>query len=332
MLALSRTARRTSDELRLFLECGGSTPLLTRSHNLRLMSEQQSRPSDGREVPSSRPSRPNSLVRAALTISVLCGIGAFVPSARAEYIVLRSGQRLVVTGYQLIGNNYKLQMAGGTVELAASEVIAIEPEETFTPEPKPAAITDVGTSPSPKMPFRELVDAAAARYSVDADLVYSVMAAESNFDPKAISSRNARGLMQLMPETASRLGVKNVFDPRENIDAGTRYLGELLGRYNNDLVLTLAAYNAGPQRVAQYGSRIPPYAETQSYIRRVKQNYSRARSTAANASKAEQHQKRPSAQSAPHEHVTTQASAAGTKTNSSVAGEKSAATGDHAKP
>src|SRR5262249_59925219 len=127
--------------------------------------------------------------------------------------------------------------------------------------------------------FAALTQAAASRYSVDADLITSVIASESNFDPKAISRRNARGLMQLLPQTAARLGVKNIFDPSENIDAGTRYLRDLLQRYRNDLALTLAAYNAGPERVQQYG-RIPPYAETQSYVRRIKRAYDKRKSLA----------------------------------------------------
>jgi soluble lytic murein transglycosylase-like protein len=189
------------------------------------------------------------------------------PAVRAEYVVLRSGQRLTVTSYQLAGDKYRLQMAGGSVEIAAEEVVAIEPEEVFTPAP---------AKPIVKPPYRELVEAAAARYNVDADLIASVIAVESNFDPKAVSRRNARGLMQLLPQTAARLGVQNIYDPQENIDAGTRYLRELLQKYNNDLVLALAAYNAGPERVQQYG-RVPPFAETISYVRRVRRGYEKSK-------------------------------------------------------
>jgi soluble lytic murein transglycosylase-like protein len=160
-------------------------------------------------------------------------------------------------------------MKGGTVEIPAEEILSIEPEEVFTPVPR------VEVS---KEPFGELIRAAAERYSVDADLITSVIAAESNFEPKAISRRNARGLMQLLPATATRLGVKNIFDPQENIDAGTHYLSDLLLLYKNDLVLTLAAYNAGPERVQRYGHRVPPFAETISYVHRVRQTYDRRKS------------------------------------------------------
>jgi hypothetical protein len=195
------------------------------------------------------------------------------PALRAEYVVLRSGQRLTVTGYQLVGEKYRLQMAGGSVEIAAGDVVAIEPEEVFTRVPAP-----LQTVPQPL--YRDLVEAAAKRYSVDADLITSVIAVESNFDPKALSRKNARGLMQLLPETAARLGVQNIYDPQENIDAGTRYLRELLQKYNNDVVLALAAYNAGPERVQQYG-RVPPFAETISYVRRVKRGYEKSKSKAS---------------------------------------------------
>ncbi|HXE35769.1 MAG TPA: lytic transglycosylase domain-containing protein [Verrucomicrobiae bacterium] len=189
------------------------------------------------------------------------------PCLRAEYVALRNGQRLHVTGYQLLGDKYRLQLAGGIVEVPAQEVVSIDPEDTFAPLPPPVATT---------APLREIVKAAAARYSMDADLILSVIAAESNFDPKAVSKKNARGLMQLLPETATRFGVRDIFDPQENIDAGTHYLRDLLERYNNDLALALAAYNAGPERVEQFG-RVPPYAETASYIRRVKRGYEKSK-------------------------------------------------------
>jgi soluble lytic murein transglycosylase-like protein len=213
------------------------------------------------------------------------------PALRAEYVVLRSGQRLKVTGYQVVGDKYRLQMGGGTVEIAAEDVVAIEPEEVFTPLP---------AQPVVKAPYRELVEAAAARYKVDADLITSVIAVESNFDPKALSPKNARGLMQLLPETAERLGVQNVYDPKENIEAGTRYLRELLQRYNNDLALALAAYNAGPERVQQYG-RVPPFAETLSYVRRVKRTYEKSKSKPSAKAPA-----RPAALAATSQHRTGQ--------------------------
>jgi soluble lytic murein transglycosylase-like protein len=228
------------------------------------------------------------LKRAALLLSL--GLLA-APALRAEYVVLRSGQRLKVTGYQVVGDKYRLQMGGGTVEIAAEDVVAIEPEEVFTPLP---------AQPVAKAPYRELVEAAAERYKVDADLITSVIAVESNFDPKALSPKNARGLMQLLPETAERLGVQNIYDPKENIEAGTRYLRELLQRYNNDLALALAAYNAGPERVQQYG-RVPPFAETLSYVRRVKRTYEKSKSKPSTKAPA-----RPAALAATSQHRTGQ--------------------------
>lgn len=195
-------------------------------------------------------------------------------TAHAEYVVLKSGQRLVVTGYQLVGDTYKLTMFGGSAEIPASEVVAIEPEELFHSMPKPV-LADI--------PYAEFISSAAQHHGVDADLIISVITAESKFNPKAVSRKNARGLMQLLPETAFRLGVKNVFDPQENIEAGTKYLRELLDRYNNDLTLALAAYNAGPQRVELYKS-VPPYRETISYVRRVQKTYKMRKSSALRTS------------------------------------------------
>jgi soluble lytic murein transglycosylase-like protein len=184
-------------------------------------------------------------------------------SARADYFVLRSGARLNVTAYELIGERYRVQLNGGSAELAADDVLAIEPQEIFVPAPH---------MPLTQAPFGELIESAAKKYGVDADLVFSVIAAESGFKAQAISRRGARGLMQLLPSTAARLGVQDLFDPAQNIDAGTRYLRDLLALYQGNLVLTLAAYNAGPGAVQRYG-RVPPYNETQLYVRAIRKTY-----------------------------------------------------------
>ena len=110
---------------------------------------------------------------------------------------------------------------------------------------------------------------------IDPRLVKAVMLVESNGNPKAVSHKGARGLMQIMPETGDSLDLKNPFDPEENIQAGARYLKLLHELFKGNLELVLAAYNAGPQRVVQYNMAIPPYNETISYVKRVKQYYDR---------------------------------------------------------
>ena len=203
------------------------------------------------------------LIRRATLLSAVVSVLFLAPALRAETVVLRSGLRINVTSYELLGEKYRLQLSGGMVEVPAEEVATIEPQLLFTSEPPKA-------EPAATGPYREFIQSASEKYKVDADLISSVIAIESNFDPKAISRRNARGLMQLMPQTASRLGVKNIFDPKENIDGGTHLLRDLLQRYNNDLVLALAAYNAGPERVV---TAVPPIRETRTYVVKVKKNY-----------------------------------------------------------
>lgn len=215
-----------------------------------------------------------------VTISVamfalLCGLAPYV---RADYVVLRSGARLNVTGYEILSDRYRLHLKGGVAEVPVDDIVGIEPEEIFEPIQEP--LTD-------KTPFQKIIRAAAERYGVDPDLIHCVVAVESNFDPKAVSPKNARGLMQLLPQTAAYLGVNDVFDPEQNVNGGTRYLHELLGKYHNNLTLALAAYNAGPERVDQYGRRVPPFLETMKYVQRIAKSYAKLKADAAQQNKSD---------------------------------------------
>lgn len=127
--------------------------------------------------------------------------------------------------------------------------------------------------------YEEDIQAAARDHDVDAALIHAVISAESAYNPLARSSKGARGLMQLIPETGARYGATNLLDPRQNIQAGTKYLKELITLFGNDLRLALAAYNAGEGAVLKYG-KIPPYAETQSYVPKVLAYYRRYRDSA----------------------------------------------------
>jgi soluble lytic murein transglycosylase-like protein len=118
-------------------------------------------------------------------------------------------------------------------------------------------------------PFDALIAEQAARYGVREDLVRAVVQVESGFNPYARSPKGALGLMQLMPETARRYAVSNPFDPAENVRGGVTYLRHLLDRYNQNVTLALAAYNAGPGAVDKYGQRVPPFRETQNYVASV---------------------------------------------------------------
>jgi soluble lytic murein transglycosylase-like protein len=132
----------------------------------------------------------------------------------------------------------------------------------------PAATTAVAGTSGGDGPYKAEIDGAAAKYGLDPALLRGLIRQESNFDPNAGSPAGAQGLTQLMPATAAALGCTNVHDPAQNIDAGARYLRQQLDAFGGDVSKALAAYNAGPGAVQRYGG-VPPYAETQNYVRQV---------------------------------------------------------------
>ncbi|MDQ6676414.1 MAG: lytic transglycosylase domain-containing protein [Acidobacteriota bacterium] len=165
-----------------------------------------------------------------------------------------------------------------TGRLVRSTVIGprtVAPTEPTAPVFMPAASQPAAAEPTASS-LTELIDAIAAENNVEAPLVHSVIKAESNYNPAAISPKGAQGLMQLIPSTARRFGVSNSFNVQQNIEGGVRYLKFLMDLYHNDYVRVIAAYNAGEGAVARYGG-IPPYSETVSYVLRVGRNLKTAR-------------------------------------------------------
>lgn len=199
----------------------------------------------------------------ALSAAALCA-----PLANADYAVLRSGARIHITGYSETDGKVTLTFQGGSAQIEAADLVSVEPEEQFGN----VAVSEASSD----QPYADLIHAAATKNGVDEKLISRVIAEESNFNPRAVSRKNAQGLMQLLPETAARYAVADIFDPAQNIEAGTRYLKDLLTKYSGDLKLALAAYNAGPDVVDRYAG-IPPYPETQKYVERITADLSRNR-------------------------------------------------------
>jgi soluble lytic murein transglycosylase-like protein len=202
-------------------------------------------------------------------LAVLGFLGA--SPAHADYAVMRSGARIHITSYERKGDMVRLSLGGGITDVAAADIVSIEPEDVFLAGSAPA---------QPRGPYGQIIQQAAQKSGVDQELISSVISAESGFNSRAVSPKNAQGLMQLIPSTASRYAVSDAFDPSQNIDGGTRYLRDLLTAYHGDTSLALAAYNAGPQRVEQYNG-VPPYRETQAYVKRVTTKYQQAKKKSA---------------------------------------------------
>lgn len=146
------------------------------------------------------------------------------------------------------------------------------PLAAFAP-PGPAADRLAKPAAAPQRPYAALIDETARAFGIAPALLHAVISVESGYNARAVSKRGAAGLMQLMAPTAARYGVSDVFDPSQNLRAGTQHLQELLHLFGNDLELALAAYNAGAQAVERHGRKIPPFPETQAYVPRVLRIY-----------------------------------------------------------
>jgi Transglycosylase SLT domain len=233
--------------------------------------------------------------RGWLAIIVLFAVGALHCLA-AEVAVLRNGFSIRHERREIVGDTTRLYVtADGAsfVDVPTAEIEHFEAAPEL-PASGSGSAESVVTGKSPLLanyarngaPDRigftaaqtpdldEVVNSASGRYRLDPDLVNSVIKAESGFNARAVSPKGAQGLMQLMPGTASQLGVPNAFDPQANVEGGAKYLRELLERYDFDLVKALAAYNAGPQRVEQFGG-VPPYYETRVYVARVVRDFNK---------------------------------------------------------
>jgi hypothetical protein len=202
--------------------------------------------------------------------------------ASAELVYLTNGRTISIQSHRLEGASLVLTLRGGGEIICEWSVVSrIEPDEVPYPDDRAGqgsrpgstpdgandeagSFADVALQPDPR--FDSMIVAASARHGVEATLVRAVIQVESNYQHRARSRKGARGLMQIMPSTARRYGVSNLYDPASNIEVGTRHLRLLLDRF--PLRLALAAYNAGESAVERFGG-IPPFAETRSYVDRI---------------------------------------------------------------
>ena len=252
------------------------------------------------------------MVRHVVVAVALLGAACIAGSA-TDIAVLNTGFSIRHERREVINSMTRLYVTNdgsSFVDIPTADIEHFEKDSTpVFASPNPLAnhaslttATALATRPSSTRNLNDVVNSVSSQYHLDPDLVASVIRAESGFNPHAVSPKGARGLMQLMPKTASQLGVPNAFDPQSNVQGGTRYLRELMERYNFDIVKALAAYNAGPQRVEQYRG-VPPYYETRAYVARIVRDFNRKKlaeeklarqSSAAKTPPAQQHASRSS--------------------------------------
>jgi soluble lytic murein transglycosylase-like protein len=212
-------------------------------------------------------------IRIAGSIMLFCVFAVNCPAA--DIALLRNGFTIRHDRRQVMGEITRLFTGTAEtsyVDVPTAEIEGFEKDLTLPKLPEAAPVSAPRTPRT--MDLNQVVNSASATYHLDPDLVNSVIHAESGFNSRAVSPKGAQGLMQLMPGTAGQLGVTNPLDPQANVGGGTRYLRQLLERYNFDLVKALAAYNAGPLRVEQYRG-VPPYRETRAYVAKIVHDYNR---------------------------------------------------------
>lgn len=190
---------------------------------------------------------------------------------------LKDGTQIEVDSVWEESDRIVYRMGNMQTHIERSELVKVLTGIEVSDGPAPALPSNVGLRFSTgNRNLDSLIVYNASKYGVDPLLIYLVMREESGFNHRAVSRVGARGLMQLMPATAARLGVRNIHDPVENVDAGTRYLRKLIEMFGGDINLALAGYNAGEGAVLKYGRRIPPYSETVNYVWRINTAYRRA--------------------------------------------------------
>ena len=208
------------------------------------------------------------------SIGLTASLAAWVPIAAAERMVADVAFQRPLRANELLRTWHRQARRPSQTEAvpgkaASAPTLTIR---TLTSEPERSGIRTpklTGRLAERRARYAGLIEAAAERHRVDPELLHAVIRVESAYDPRARSPAGACGLMQLMPATAQRFAVRDVWDPAQNIEGGVAFLRVLIDRFGGDLKLVLAAYNAGEGAVAKYGNRIPPYRETQHYVLRV---------------------------------------------------------------
>ncbi len=220
-----------------------------------------------------RQARTKRIVFSLLMSAIVLGSASHV---NAERIIFTNGRSMSVKDYHIAGDIITVTLRrGGEARFDKAIVARIVADEVPHLDESVIAAAERTHARPPIIdarPFAELIETVALKHGVDPDLVHAVVQAESNYRATAKSQDGARGLMQVMPRTAADFGVRNLYDPQANLEAGVQYLKFLLARFN--LKQAIAAYNAGPANVRKYRG-IPPFPETQNYVRKVLENFRR---------------------------------------------------------